>query len=136
MRRVGWLACVLSAFALPMGMSGVAAAADLTVKDVQRALRAAWKDNNRCFEASLCNSYFDTFGVGLLFADGSARPFAHVQRGLASARDCIRSAKNALATGDRALAVQWAMATQPAPSMREWMRENPDAVIESLRNCC
>jgi hypothetical protein len=136
MRRAGWLACVLSAFTLAMGMSGVAAAADPSAKDVEKAVRDAWKDKTRCFEVSLCNSYFDTFGVGLLFADGSARPFAHVQRGIASPHDSIRNARNALANGDRALAVQWVMATQREQRMREWMRDNPDVVIESLRTCC
>jgi hypothetical protein len=135
MRRVGCLASVLTVFALAMGMSGAAAAADPDVREIEKAMHKAWKDTTRCFDASLCNSYFDSFGVGLLFADGAARPFAHMQRGPASPRDCIRNAKLALSNGDRALAVQWVMATQRA-RIRDWMREHPDDVIERLRTCC
>jgi hypothetical protein len=74
--------------------------------------------------------------VALLFADGSARPFEHVQRLLMSAHDCIKRAKGYLAQGDRTRAVEWAMASQRSVSVRDWMRDHPDDVIELLRGCC
>jgi hypothetical protein len=136
MRNAGGLAGVLSALALAMALPGAATAQDVDRNQVIRPLRDAWLDRAPCEPAVFCNSYFDSFGVALLFADGSARPFEHEKRSSASAHDCIKRAKNYLAQGDRTRAVEWAMASQRSVTVRDWMRDHPDDVIELLRDCC
>ena len=59
------------------------------------------------------------------------------QRLTASQHDCIVNARDALDRGDKALAVQWVMASQmQEPLDRNWLGDHPDAVIEALRQCC
>jgi hypothetical protein len=136
MRHAGGLTALLSALVLAVAMSGPTRAADLETKQVLKPLREAWRDHSPCWSVSVCDSYFDSFGVALLFADGTTAPFQHVQRLTISAHDCLENAKDYLARGERGLAVQWAMASQRSASVRDWMREHPDDVIELLRNCC
>lgn len=136
MRCAGGMAGLLAALALAAAVSGCATPGDQDVTDVLEHVQAAWLDYNQCAPAEFCNSYFDSFGVALMFADGSTQPLAHVRRLDASAHDCIENAKDALASGDRALAVQWVMASQHSAAVREWMRQHPDAVLDVLRTCC
>jgi hypothetical protein len=100
-------------------------------------VREAWNDFSRCRRASACNTYFDTFGVALPFADGSVAPFAHMQRLEATSRDCIKTAKAHLEQGDKSLAVQWVMAARVEnKKILDWLGSHPDAVLEALRRCC
>jgi hypothetical protein len=116
------------------------AAAQSDDADLKKALsevKVAWRDYENCARAKLCSVYFDTFGVGITFSDGTIAPFSQVQRLFASHHECIQNARAALEHGDKALAVQWVMAAEiPDPQGRDWLGEHPDAVIEALRRCC
>ncbi len=109
-------------------------------EDLQKALsevRASWRNYEKCARMKLCSAYFESFGVGLTFNDGRLEPFSHTQRLTASQHDCIVNARDALGRGDRALAVQWVMASQmQEPLNRNWLGDHPDAVLEALRQCC
>ena len=108
--------------------------------DLKKALstiRSAWRDYEKCDRSKVCSAYFESFGVGLSFNDGTIVSFAHVQRLTASKHDCIVNARDALDRGDRAMAVQWVMASQMLePLDRNWVGDHPDAVVEALRRCC
>jgi hypothetical protein len=136
MKNAGGLAGMLSALALGLVVSGGVTAQDLERNQVIKPIKRAWRDHMKCFPESYCMSYFESFGVALVFADGSAQPFEHVRRMTASAHDCIQRAKDYLAQGDRVRAVEWAMASQTSMSVRDWMRDHPDEVLEILRDCC
>lgn len=94
----------------------------------------AWNDHGPCSRFTLCATYFDSFGVNLKFSDGSVAPFAHISRLTTSAHDCIENARRELREkGDRAMAVQWVMASQiHNRPVWEWMRAHPDAVVTAL----
>jgi len=110
---------------------------DADLKKAHSAIRAASHDYEKCARSQVCSAYFESFGVGLSFNDGTIVPFAHVQRLTASKHDCIVNAREALDRGDRAMAVQWVMASQMLePLDRNWVGDHPDAVIEALRRCC
>ena len=110
---------------------------DADVKKALSAIRSAWRDYEKCDRSKVCSAYFESFGVGLSFNDGTIVSFAHVQRLRASKHDCIVNAHDALDRGDRAMAVQWVMASQMLePLDRNWMGDHPDVVIEALRRCC
>ena len=97
-------------------------------------LKSAAADFTNCRRPSACYVYFDTFGVAIPFADGSIVPFSHVQRLTATSRECIKKAKALEAEGNRSLAVQWAMAARiENRSIRDWLGNHPDAVLEALR---
>jgi hypothetical protein len=107
-------------------------AADL--KKAMSEVRQSWHDYEQCSRPKVCSEYFDSFGVGLTFNDGTLVSFAHVQRLTASRHQCILNARDALEHGDRALAVQWVMAAQMLePLDRNWISDHPDAVVEALR---
>ncbi len=116
------------------------ASAPIAPEDVKQAvaqIRASWRNYEKCDRMRLCNDYFESFGVGLTFNDGTLVPFSHLQRLTASQHDCIVKAHDALDHGDKALAVQWVMASQmQEPLDRNWLGDHPDAVIEALRQCC
>jgi uncharacterized phage infection (PIP) family protein YhgE len=98
-------------------------------------LKSAAADFTNCRRASACYIYFDTFGVAIPFADGSIVPFSHVQRLTATSRECIKKAKVLEEEGNRSLAVQWAMAARiENRSVRDWLGNHPDAVLEALRH--
>ena len=97
-------------------------------------LKSAAADFTNCRRPSACYVYFDTFGVAIPFADGSIVPFSHVQRLTATSRECIKKAKALEEEGNRSLAVQWAMAARiENRSIRDWLGNHPDAVLEALR---
>lgn len=97
-------------------------------------LKSAAADFTGCRHPSACYVYFDTFGVAIPFADGSIVPFSHVQRLTATSRECIKKAKALEGEGNRSLAVQWAMAARiENRSIRDWLGNHPDAVLEALR---
>jgi hypothetical protein len=107
--------------------------------DVKKALteiKSSWRTYDHCDRAKLCFDYFDSFGVGLTFNDGVIAPFTHTQRLKASAHDCIVNARAALEHGDRGMAVQWVMAAEMSNTLRTWLGDHPDAVIEALHHCC
>jgi hypothetical protein len=107
-------------------------------EDLKKALseiRASWRDYEKCSGSRLCNDYFESFGVGITFDDGTLAPFAHVQRLKTSRHDCIMNARDALDRGDRSMAVQWVMASQMRePLERDWLGDHPDAVLAALRH--
>jgi len=108
------------------------AAAD--VAQAMAYLKSAAADFTSCRHPSACYIYFDTFGVAIPFADGSIVPFSHVQRLTATSRECIKKAKALEEEGNRSLAVQWAMAARiENRSIRDWLGNHPDAVLEALR---
>jgi hypothetical protein len=111
-----------------------------TAQDIKYAtslLRTAFQQFADCRPLSLCKTYFDSFGVAISLADGSVLPLSHVQRKNLSAHACILRAQDALSAHDRALAVQWVMASQlSSPNERAWVADHPDAILEGLRNCC
>jgi hypothetical protein len=107
--------------------------------DVKKALaeiKNSWRNYDHCDGSKLCSDYFDSFGVGLTFSDGQIAPFTHTRRLTASAHDCIVNARAALDHGDRGMAVQWVMASEPSSTRRSWLGDHPDAVIEALHHCC
>ena len=105
--------------------------------DLRKALseiRSSWREFEKCSRSKVCSDYFESFGVGITFNDGTLVPFAHVQRLKASRHDCIVNARDALDRGDRAMAVQWVMASRMLePLDRNWLGDHPDAVLEALR---
>jgi hypothetical protein len=107
-------------------------------EDLKKALseiRASWRDYEKCRGSGVCNDYFESFGVGITFNDGTLAPFAHVQRLKTSRHDCIVNAREALDRGDRSMAVQWVMASQMRePLERNWLGDHPDAVLVALRH--
>ncbi len=114
-----------------------AGVADADLKQALSEVRAAWRDYEKCARSKLCSAYFETFGAGLTFNDGTLVSFAHVQRLTASRHDCIVNAHDALDRGDLGMAVQWVMASQmQEPLDRNWLGDHPDAVILALRRCC
>ena len=106
--------------------------------DLRKALseiRSSWHDYEKCSRSKVCDDYFESFGVGITFNDGTLAPFAHVQRLKASRHDCIVNAREALDRGDRSMAVQWVMASQMRePLERNWLGDHPDAVLAALRH--
>jgi hypothetical protein len=106
--------------------------------DLRKALseiRSSWHDYEKCSRSKVCSDYFESFGVGITFNDGTLVPFAHVQRLNASRHDCIVNARDALDRGDRSMAVQWVMASRLLePLDRNWLGDHPDAVLEALRH--
>jgi len=138
MRYAGGFAGLLSVLVLGLVMSDARAGApgDADVKQALQPERAAWRQFEPCVSQDLCNRFFDSFGLALVFADGSTKPFAHVQRLIASGHDCIQKAKSYLAQGEPVLAVQWVLASQSDVRTRDWLRDHPDAVLEALRRCC
>jgi hypothetical protein len=136
MRETGGAAGILAAIVIALAMSGVAGAREPGREDLVKALKAEWRDQTPCSLTNVCSMYFDSFGVALLFADGSTRPFEHEQRQAASAHDCLAKARNFLLEGDRTRAVEWAMAAQRSAPLRDWMREHPDEVVDLLNGCC
>jgi len=116
--------------------TGTAAVAipDEDLKEATSKIRRSWHDYNKCNHSKICYSYFDSFGVGITFADGEIVPFAHVQRLTASKHDCIVNAREAADHGNRGVAVQWVMASQMTePLDRNWVGDHPDAVLEALK---
>jgi hypothetical protein len=102
-----------------------------------RYIKGAWNDFTHCSRAPVCNTYFETFGVAISFADGSIAPFSRVQRLTATSHDCIKTAKALQEQGDKSLAVQWAMASRIENiRVRDWLGTHPDAVLEALHHCC
>jgi hypothetical protein len=107
------------------------------IKTILVELRSAWRDYGPCEQHSICDAYFESYGVALTFNDGSIVPFAHEQRLKASAHDCILNARAALERGDRGLAVQWVMASYlHNDAFRSWIGDHPDTVVAALRRCC
>jgi hypothetical protein len=106
--------------------------------DIRKAvsrIRRAYRKNVPCRDVGHCALYFDSFGAALTFNDGTIAPFVHEQRLERSDRDCIQEARAALSRGDRAMAVQWAMAAYiDDPLTRNWLADHPDAVLEALRH--
>lgn len=138
MRRTaggGWVG-VLAGLGLAVAMVAPAAAQQMDRNQVVKDLQQAWHDRFRCLFEDACSSYFDSLGVAIVFTDGTTAAFDHLQRGEASGHNCIKLAKGYLAKGDRGRAVEWAIASQRSVNVREWMRENPDQVLELLRGCC
>jgi hypothetical protein len=116
--------------------TGAAAVAipDEDLKEAASKIRRSWHDYNKCTHSKICYSYFDSFGVGITFADGEIVPFAHVQRLTASKHDCIVNAREAADHGNRGVAVQWVMASQMTePLDRNWVGDHPDAVLQALK---
>lgn len=135
MKWAGAVACLLAALGVVAAVSGCATTGpDIT--NVLKRIQEAWHDYKPCFPTEFCTSYFDSFGVAIMFADGTTRPLAHIQRMDISGHDCIENAQSSLENGDRALAVEWVMASQRSAAAREWMRQHPDSVIKVLPNCC
>ena len=117
------------------------AGAIVPASDVKKALaeiKMSWRTYDKCDQPKLCGTWFDSFGVGITFGDGSIAPFIRAQRLTASEHDCIVNARAALDRGDKGLAVQWVMAAklQMSPNVRNWLGDHPDAVIAALHNCC
>ena len=106
--------------------------------DIRKAasrIHRAYRKNVPCRDVAHCATYFDSFGAALTFNDGTLAPFVHEQRLERSDHDCIQEARAALSRGDRALAVQWAMAAyMDDPLTRNWLGDHPDAVVEGLRH--
>jgi hypothetical protein len=96
-------------------------------------LRRATRDYVPCTHSKSCLAYFDSFGVGFTFADGTLAAFVHEQRLQISGHDCVLNARNALSRGDRSMAVQWMMAAQLDILNRNWIGDHPDAMVEALR---
>jgi len=108
------------------------------VKKALSEIKTSWQDFRKCERSRVCGAYFESFGVGITFNDGTIVPFSHTQRLTASEHDCIVNARAALNRGDRGLAVQWVMASKlnTSPDVRDWLGDHPDAVVEALRDCC
>ena len=124
----------VSAAQTPEANSGAQRPAAADVAQAIGYLKSAAADFTNCRHPSACYVYFDTFGVAIPFADGSIVPFSHVQRLTATSRECIKKAKALEAEGNRSLAVQWAMAARiENRSIRDWLGNHPDAVLEALR---
>jgi hypothetical protein len=123
-----------------IGTSSAAADAPAPISnaDIRKAIaqiRKASRSYTPCDRPARCSGNFESFGVALTFSDGTMAPFAHEQRLKQSGHDCILNAHEALARGDRALAVQWVMAAHmDDPLTRNWLGDHPDAVLEGLRH--
>jgi len=102
---------------------------DRAYKDVSWA----WGDSGPCTKLTLCLSYFSDWEIKVNLGSGSISVMPRVQRITTSAHECIQNAKNALAAGDRVLAVSWVVATQlqNRPEM-EWLATHGQAVITAL----
>jgi hypothetical protein len=117
--------------------SSDAVASERDIKTILIELKAAWRDYGPCEVHRVCDAYFESYGVALTFNDGTIIPFAHVQRLLASAHDCLINARAALERGDRGLAVQWVMASyMHDDAFRSWLGDHPDTVVAALQRCC
>ena len=116
----------------------VSAPTPVSKADIRKAvsrIHRAYRKNVPCRDVAHCATYFDSFGAALTFNDGTIAPFVHEQRLERSDHDCIQEARAALSRGDRALAVQWAMAAyMDDPLTRNWLGDHPDAVLEGLRH--
>jgi hypothetical protein len=115
----------------------IAAPSEADVAVAIRYIKEAWNDFTHCRRSSVCNAYFEAFGVAISFADGSFAPFSHVQRLTATSHDCIKTAKALQEQGDKILAVQWVMASRIENTrVRDWLGAHPDAVLKALHHCC
>lgn len=125
---------LIAAAGLVLGLAAPAhAQSRAEISEAVHRVRWAWNNRGPCADAALCATPFDTFGARIRFRDGTEAPFVKMQRSTVSAHECIRHAKEALARGDRGMAVQWVMASQlHNPPVRDWLRDNPDAVIAAL----
>lgn len=122
----------------PVDVGAHATNTPVSKADIRKAvsrIRRAYRKDVPCRDVAHCALYFDSFGAALTFSDGAIAPFVHEQRLERSDHDCIQEARAALARGDRALAVQWAMAAyMDDPLTRNWLGDHPDAVVEGLRH--
>jgi hypothetical protein len=109
------------------------AIAPADLKKALSMLRRTSRDYAPCTSTRFCTAYFDSFGVGFTFADGTLAPFSHEQRLQISGHDCVVNARSALGRGDRSMAVQWMMAAQADILNRNWIGDHPDAMVEALR---
>src|SRR5690242_18681249 len=96
-----------SALMIAFALSDVRAQSESDIKTILIDLKSAWRDYAPCEIHRICDAYFESYGVALTFNDGTIIPFAHVQRLMASAHECLVNARAALERGDRGLAVQW-----------------------------
>jgi hypothetical protein len=133
---VGWSAPPDDASAT--AAAPASAAAPIPSADIKKAIyqiRKGLRSYAPCDDRTPhCSGNFESFGVALTFSDGTMVPFAHEQRIKQSGHVCIVNARDALARGDRALAVQWVMAAHmDDPLTRNWLGDHPDAVLEGLR---
>jgi hypothetical protein len=144
-RALATLSALTIAFALSVAQaqsdttagSSDAAVSERDIKTILIELKAAWRDYAPCEVHRICDAYFESYGVALTFNDGAIIPFAHAQRLLASAHDCIVNARAALERGDRGLAVQWVMASyMHDDAFRAWLGDHPDTVLAALQRCC
>ena len=106
-------------------------AADM--KKALSILRRSTRDYAPCTRVQNCSAYFDSFGVGFTFADGTIAAYSHEQRLQISGHDCVLKARSAFGRGDRSMAVQWMMAAQADILNRNWIGEHPDAMLEAIR---
>jgi hypothetical protein len=137
MRVPSSVLAALCAVTLVAELSPAWAQTDADVRKALSDIKASFRDYGQCARATQCAAFFDSFGVGLAFSDGSIAPFAHAQRLSASAHDCILNARASLDRGDKAMAVQWVMAARiDDPGVRNWLGDHPEAVLEALRHCC
>ena len=115
---------------------GSASPAAIPAADMKKSLsilRRSTRDYTMCTSTRLCLTYFDSYGVGFTFADGTLAAFSHEQRGQISGHDCVANARKALSHGDRSMAVQWMMAAQSDILNRNWISDHPDAMLQALR---
>jgi hypothetical protein len=115
---------------------GSAPSVDIPAADMKKSLsllRRSTRDYMQCTSTRVCLTYFDSYGVGFTFADGTLAAFSHQQRGLISGHDCVVNARNALSRGDRSMAIQWMMAAQNDILNRNWISDHPDAMLKALR---
>lgn len=103
------------------------------MKKALSILRRSTRDYAPCTRVQNCSAYFDSFGVGFTFADGTIAAFSHEQRLQISGHDCVLKARGAFGRGDRSMAVQWMMAAQADILNRNWIGEHPDAMLEAIR---
>jgi len=91
----------------------------------------AWNDSGPCKRTALCATYINH--VGISFKDGDLGIAVKIQRLTTSAHDCIANAKEAKRKGNRALAVEWVMASQiHNEPVKRWLRDHGDAVLAAL----
>lgn len=92
----------------------------------------AWSDRGPCSDVLLCATYLGDFSIKL-HLDGTITPVLHVQRLTTSAHDCIQRALEALAHGDKALAVSWVVATQlHNQDEMDWLGTHSNLVVSTL----
>jgi hypothetical protein len=114
---------------------GSAAPVDIPAADMKKSLailRRSTRDYVQCTSIRICLAYFDSYGVGFTFADGTLAAFSHEQRGQISGHDCVVNARKALGRGDRSMAIQWMMAAQSDILNRNWISDHPDAMLKAL----